>query len=137
MKKILIAIILFAGSFNQLIAQPADKDVEGLEALKIAFLSKQMNLTPDEAQKFWPVYNQYVSEFRKMRREHTGDELELREKSLNLVKKYKPEFVKCVGPDKFNRMLKSEGDWRQVVKDELIRRRQLKQQLKRNKPGQN
>lgn len=129
---VILAIILVPFYYGS--AQPTANDGDGLEAIKIAFISKQMNLTPEEAQKFWPVYNQYIADFKKMRKENTGDELEWREKSLNLIKKYKPEFLKCVSQDKFNKLLKSEGDWRQIVKDEINRRRQQRQLLKR-RPG--
>ena len=30
-----------------------------IKALKVAFLTSELNLTSDEAEKFWPVYNAY------------------------------------------------------------------------------
>ena len=36
-------------------AQKFDK--EKIKALKIAHITEQMDLTKDEAQKFWPIYN--------------------------------------------------------------------------------
>ena len=134
MKKLLVALLIGFAPLLSIHAQPEGNNENALESLKIAFLTKQLNLTPEEAQKFWPVYNQYTQELRKMRREHTGDELDLREKALNLTKRYRPDFIKSVGPNKFNRLLKSEGDWRQVVRDEIIRRQRHKQ-IKKNRPG--
>lgn len=134
MKHLLVILLLALAPLLTLNAQPEGGKDEAMVALKMAFITRELNLTPEEAQKFWPVYNQYTQELRKMRKEHTGDELELREKSLNLTKRFKPEFIKCVGPNRFNRLLKSEGEWRQVLKDEINRRRQLHKQLK-NKPG--
>jgi hypothetical protein len=32
---------------------------EKIQALKIAFITQKLKLTPAEAEKFWPVYNQY------------------------------------------------------------------------------
>lgn len=32
---------------------------ERLQVLKVAFLTKKLNLTTDEAEKFWPIYNDY------------------------------------------------------------------------------
>lgn len=37
-------------------------DFERFKSQKIAFLSEKMNLSPAEAQKFWPVYNQLEKE---------------------------------------------------------------------------
>lgn len=34
---------------------------EKIQAQKVAFLTSKMGLTADEAQKFWPVYNEYDS----------------------------------------------------------------------------
>jgi hypothetical protein len=38
---------------------PTDDQREKIEAQKVAFITEQLQLTPEEAQKFWPVYNQY------------------------------------------------------------------------------
>ena len=35
-----------------------------IESLKIAFLTKKLNLSPEEAQRFWPIYNNYAGEIR-------------------------------------------------------------------------
>ena len=32
---------------------------EKIKALKIAFITEELNLTSNEAEKFWPVYNKY------------------------------------------------------------------------------
>ncbi len=137
MKKMIIALLISVAPLLSLIAQQEGGNEDAIESLKIAFLTKQLSLTPEEAQKFWPVYNQYTMELRKMRKDHAGDELEMREKALNLTKRYRPELVKCVGPNKFNRLLKSEGDWHQVVRDEIKRRREMRQSMKKNRPGGN
>ncbi|MFN5439343.1 MAG: hypothetical protein ACK5AB_05480 [Bacteroidota bacterium] len=34
-------------------------EAKKLQAMEMAFITKELNLTPDEAQKFWPVFNQY------------------------------------------------------------------------------
>lgn len=36
-----------------------DDKFERLESAKIAFLTRELGLTPDEAQKFWPVFNEF------------------------------------------------------------------------------
>ena len=41
---------------------PDDTRAEKIQSLKIAFITQKLQLTPDEAQKFWPVYNQYDNE---------------------------------------------------------------------------
>jgi hypothetical protein len=36
--------------------------MERLNAYKIAFFTKRLNLTPQEAEKFWPVYNEFQAQ---------------------------------------------------------------------------
>jgi hypothetical protein len=65
---LLIYLILLL--FSQLQAQPPKPGHRGndperreqIESMKIAFLTKRLDLTPEEAKKFWPVYNQYSEE---------------------------------------------------------------------------
>ena len=40
---------------------------EQIEAQKIAYLTRQLELTPQEAQAFWPVYNQFDAKRRTLR----------------------------------------------------------------------
>jgi Spy/CpxP family protein refolding chaperone len=51
---------------------PSEKKREQIHAQKIAFISTQLNLTTEEAQKFWPIYNQYEAEIEKIRKERRG-----------------------------------------------------------------
>lgn len=121
----LILILLFAGAgFAQ--AQPPRQGQPNVEALKVAFLTRQLALTPDEAKKFWPVHDAYQEEIEKLIRENRdkkGDELELEEKLLAIRKKYKPDFVKAIGEEKFNKMLRAEREFRDMLRKELERRR--------------
>jgi hypothetical protein len=67
MKKF-IAIVLFLLSFSSF-AQGGEKLRERIKAQKIAFITEQLNLTPDEATKFWPVYNQFETKTERVRNE--------------------------------------------------------------------
>src|SRR4030043_2082544 len=51
----LIAILILAPCLTR--AQNPNQ--ERLNAYKIAFFTKRLNLTPGEAEKFWPVYNEF------------------------------------------------------------------------------
>ncbi|MGL2966016.1 sensor of ECF-type sigma factor [Flavobacterium sp. XGLA_31] len=59
-KKIIPLLIVFI-SLNA-IAQDgpfARKKREQIKALKVAFITNELQLTPDEAAKFWPLFNAY------------------------------------------------------------------------------
>lgn len=133
MKKISI-LIIFSFLFSLCgFAQP-HKEGERLEALKIAYLTKKLNLSSDEAQKFWPAYNQYMAELRKTRQEgRGGDEIEREEKLLAIRKKYQAEFSKTLSPNRANQFFKAEKEFYQVVQKELMERRQLRQDLRQRR----
>ncbi len=52
-----ISCILFLIGQN-LLAQAVNRK-EQLESQKVAFITKQLSLTVEEAQRFWPVYNEF------------------------------------------------------------------------------
>ena len=47
--------------------------------MKIAFITKELNLTPAEAQQFWPIYNEMEGELRKIKKEQKVLAREMRE----------------------------------------------------------
>ena len=66
MNKLKILSLLFlAFLFNTFTVHAQNKDFgngpqhERINAQKIAFITDKLQLTPEEAQKFWPVYNQF------------------------------------------------------------------------------
>lgn len=106
---------------------PANQRPNGnaLEAMKIAFLTKRLNITPEEAQVFWPVYYQYIAEVRqahKAYREHKN-EIKLEEDLLNIKKKYSPGFTKALGSsDRANEFFRADKDFGGIVQKEMQRR---------------
>jgi hypothetical protein len=114
---------------------PDETDGSRIEALKIAYITKKLNLSPDEAQRFWPIYNNYANEMREVRREqrkNNTSELETEEKYLRIRKKYNTEFSRALNPDKVNTFFRSEKDFGNFVQKELSERRQLRQGLRPN-----
>ena len=62
---LLMAVALFAQpQGTKKSEEQRKKDFERIQSEKIAFLTSELDLTPEEAQVFWPVYNQYEKEAR-------------------------------------------------------------------------
>jgi hypothetical protein len=94
-----------------------------LEAIQIAYLTKELSLTTQDAEKFWPVYNKYQDELRGLLR-NGGEEdvLNRQQKALDIRKKYKNDFVKILGADRTNKLFQAEDKFREMVKRELQNR---------------
>lgn len=117
---------------SSVMAQPGDG--QRLEALKIAYLTKKLNLTTDEAQRFWPVYNAYIADMKRVKAdERNADELEKDEKILAVRKKYQQEFSKALSPDRANQFFKAEKEFYGFVAKELQERRQQRQELRQER----
>lgn len=98
-----------------------------IESLRIAFISQHLNLTPEEAQKFWPVYNAYRADMETLRKnfkmgpegpQPTADQsLDFDQKKLDLKKKYKVQFEAAIGKQKVDQLYNLEREFYQKLKE--------------------
>ncbi len=113
-----------------------DKKREKIEAQKIGFITKQLDLTPEEAQKFWPIYNQFSDLRKQLHKQHKANskdiddlsdsEIErlidnhiiLDQKKLDQKKKYHAEFKKILSNKKIAKLYHTE----QMFKKDLLKR---------------
>ena len=68
--KNIILILLLTLSIS-VFSQDKDRYAR-IKALKIAFITEKLDLTESEAQKFWPIYNDFEGEYHKLRRESSS-----------------------------------------------------------------
>jgi hypothetical protein len=66
LKSISLIILLLFLSGVSTFAQQYRYQMEKLKSQRIAFFTEKLELTPAEAEKFWPVYNAYSEEKEKM-----------------------------------------------------------------------
>ena len=59
MKKILISLIAIYVSIHCFSQNEKDKKEALIYSQKIAFITEKLQISPEEAQKFWPLYNEY------------------------------------------------------------------------------
>ncbi len=138
---IIFAALLFPAL---LAAQPGQQRgraaFEQVEAEKIAFFTRFMELTSPEAKTFWPLYEDFQSEKEQIMRERhslsrrfagnyenvTDDEakdiadryIELRVKEAGLSEKYHEKFMSVLPPGKVMRFYQAENEFRM----QLLRR---------------
>jgi hypothetical protein len=118
---------------------------EQIESMRIGFITKKLNLTPEDSQKFWPVYNQYTGEVDDIRIQHHKDvkkmkqnldelsdgditilvdgELAFRQNELDIRKKYHQQFKEVISIKQVAQLYRAEEDFkRELLK--MIRNKQ-------------
>lgn len=130
----LLCLLSFLQIKAQLLPERSAGDRPNIQGLKIAFITKQLSLNSEEAQKFWPVYYDFSDKARKIRQEQKDDEIAFEEKMLAERKKFKLEMKKIlVADDRVNKSLTLDRDFNNAIKKELEARRDQRLQKGLNK----
>lgn len=138
----LLCITWFCINVN---AQGDGSKRENIESMKIAYLTKKLNLTSEEAQKFWPVFNQFTNELdavksnrRKTIRNAKEDfdqlsdkevekvvdgDLVFRQQELDIVKKYHNQFKQVLPIKKVAMLYRAEDDFKKELIEKIKERR--------------
>ena len=132
MKKIytLLLFLFFHSYFCFSQQPPNDNDDQRVEVLKKAYVADQLNLSPQEAEKFWPVYNNYQNEIKQARRENPDDEVAYEKKVVEIKQRYQGNFKKVLGSNgqRVNRVYTTDKQFRDMLRNEQQNRQQQRQQ---------
>jgi hypothetical protein len=95
-----------------------------IETWKSVYITRRLNLTTEEAQKFWPIYNAYSAEVHQayFNYRSNNNEIQLDESLLNIRKKYSVEFTRALSFGKVNDFFRAEKDFNVLVLKEQQRR---------------
>jgi hypothetical protein len=150
MKKILI-IALFLAGFTALAQDNNQQDAKSkLQAARIALITERLGLTPEQAQQFWPIYNEYAEQRRQIQQEFrdTRKGLDLnklteeqsralikarmdgKQRQLNLETKYSDRLMDVINTRQLMALKKAEDDFRAMIIRRIEQRKQ--QQLQRD-----
>ncbi len=151
MKTLMLNILLMV-LIGQVNAQHKPETEEKIKSKKIAYLTDALKLTPDEAQKFWPIYNQKEEEHKELRKQirdiqkekkiedMTDAEAEkmleqimaIKQKELDTEKKYLAKFKEVVSLKKVALLHKAEMEFRRQMVKEIREHKHSQQQNKRD-----
>ena len=153
--RLLIFLLLFS---TAVIAQERKPAKERVDAMKIGFLTNRLNLSPEEAKTFWPVYNMYADELEKLRRSRreniedvrenfdsmsdaaleksVDNEILFRQSEMDILKKYRPQFKKILPIKKVAKLYKAEEDFKRKLLEMIQERREDRQQGQKGPPPQ-
>ncbi len=121
MKHFFLYILLLSGLASQ--AQAGNKE-EKIQALYVAYMTRELNLTEDDAQKFWPVHAQYDNEVRAIK---IDNEIERQQAILNVKKKFQDRFTKILGAERTNNFFIKDAEFRKKLIERLKNMRQQNQ----------
>lgn len=128
--------ILFLAIGSLVAQEKGQTKAEQKRAEKIAFISTKLELTPEEAEKFWPVYNEFEDKMKALHKEHrknkpekkvpdmTDEEVEalvqghfdFEQRELNLKKEYHEKFKKVLPVKKVAKLYHLEMEFRRQKK---------------------
>lgn len=142
MRKIGLLILAILFTVTTVWAQPDNpKHRERIKALKIAYITEHVELSAEQAEKFWPVYNRFEKEMHSLHRgfmekyrsdnpdtdprtahEYIDANLDFQEQALELKKKYKDEFLKVISAQQVADLYRAERGFKEMLLKELGRR---------------
>jgi hypothetical protein len=134
-----------APEVEQLAQDP--KAQEKIKNLRIAYISDKLGLTPEQAEKFWPVYRGFSDErkalrmeFARSRKEYNAQNptpqaqeeqvklgLELKQRELDLEKDYSGRLMKIISAQQMLNLRKAEGDFQRMILQQVQQRRMMQQ----------
>lgn len=117
-----------------------------IEAMKSAFITDRLRLSPEEAQQFWPLYNEYEAAEKRVREQYRprkpvldmsdaeaetllSDIMEMEKKLLDLKAQYIQRFKSVIPARKVAMLPKVEEEF----KKELLKRMQEARQGRKNR----
>ncbi|MDQ6479611.1 hypothetical protein [Dyadobacter sp. LHD-138] len=140
---LLFTLITAAAAWAQ---RPSGEEMQRIQDAKIAIITNRLNLTPEQATGFWPVYNEYSQKRREIHRaqrkiindkkaEGKTDEQvlnnlkevqELKQKELDLEKEYQTRFLKVVSASQVIELYKAERTFNDMLIQRLKQRKEQK-----------
>ena len=97
---------------------------ERLELFSIQFITKKLDLTPAEAEKFWPLYNEQKTASRNLMQTAKEDEIAFQEAMLVIRKKFKKDLMPILKTEeRVNLALKVDRDLLNRMRNEMMRRK--------------
>lgn len=153
----IFTLILLSALMPLLVAAQDDESLKKVEAARIALITERLELTPEQAEKFWPVYREYVAKRQELRREYIdarrdvkGKEiseeeskkllekgLQLKERQVALDKTYSERLNNVITNRQILQLRRAEEDFRQMLIERLERRRDARDRINRREDLKN
>ena len=132
MKRLCLYLLLSLFTLSNAYTQPPGggpppRGGERIEALYIAYITKELKLSESEAQKFWPIQAEFDDEMRSVHKKRNITQLEREEELLVIKKKYQERFVKVLGKTRSDEFYRIDAEFKNKLIDRLRRMREQKE----------
>ena len=135
-----LVLLMVTPLFLQAQAQNNRPIEEKIESQRIAFITQRVNLTPEEAQSFWPIYNEYREKLKALRAnketnkdliemdeadasQHIDRVLQLEQEELDLKKAYTEKLLTVISAKKVIRFYAAERKFKERLLQVMSERR--------------
>ena len=137
MRHFFIVILFCVFGLASTSIQAQDRN-ENVEAAKVAYITDKIELTADQAQKFWPIYNEYEAKRRELMRNYRSgyrrnieemseqeakariDEMfDTKERELALEKEYATRYQRVISTKQLIRLYRAERDFTKLLLKKL------------------
>ena len=146
-----IALIIFF-AVPALISAQNREGLRKIESARIALITERLNLTPEQAEKFWPLYREYTEQRRELRREFLATRrstdtnmteeqskalldkgIQLKERLLELERRYTERLGAVITNQQLLQLRQAEEDFRQMLLERVENRRERRDGLQRRR----
>ena len=141
-----ILIILIA-AINQMAFGQNQEMRQKIESARIALITERLDLTPEQAEKFWPLYNEFRKKNQALKKTYdeakselnpetaTEEEkkailnlgLKLKEEKVQLEKEYAQLMLNVISAEQLMALRKAEEDFRRMILQQIQKRRMQRQ----------
>ncbi len=132
MKKILYILIFVFSLSNVSFAQEEDGGGK-LRDKMIEYIQNKLGLSKSEAEKFQPVFLDYLRDMRATKQQFKDDRLILQQKIIDLRIRYRDQFKPIIGEQRSNAVFQHEREFVERAKQELMDRRENRLDSRANK----
>ncbi|KAA3437777.1 hypothetical protein [Rufibacter hautae] len=142
--KLLFLFFLFTGSVavahgqNKETPEERKARIEKIETAKIAFITDKINLSGDQAQRFWPVYQEHDRKRNDLRQKSrpykeqnlnalTDEQIQaglearlnIRQRELDLEKEYMDKYLRIISPRQLALFYRAEREFTKLLLERL------------------
>ncbi|NJN25508.1 MAG: hypothetical protein HC819_05865 [Cyclobacteriaceae bacterium] len=143
-----IIILFLCALFAPLVYAQSNEAMEKIESARIALITERLELSPEQAEKFWPVYREYNEQRQQIRKEYRNQRsnmnmqelseeeskqmvqnaMEVKQRELNLEKEYAHRLTEVISTQQLFKLKNAEKDFQGMLLRRIQQQRQMQDQ---------